>query len=189
MNEQTTLCVVGGVCPDETGLQVVGEIRRLLMKSRAVELHLCHVAAPVQEPRADLELISDKEDALRMWAQTLPAWTRPVVSAAQFHLALGEVPDALNRLARDVGADIIVVGSHENSRWRRLIEGDVLPRLVESAPCSVLVAMDQQEGELAKATPAPDLNRSQARASDGRYGYRRSIRLNEAQPTVGFSAF
>lgn len=41
--------------------------------------------------------------------------------------------------AEDIGADLIVVGSHGYSRWERLLLGSVSQSVVHHAPCSVMV--------------------------------------------------
>ncbi len=41
--------------------------------------------------------------------------------------------------AEEMGADMIIVGSHGYSRWERLLLGSVSDSVVNHAPCSVLV--------------------------------------------------
>lgn len=41
--------------------------------------------------------------------------------------------------AEEIGADLIIVGSHGYSRWERLLLGSVSDSVVHHAPCSVLV--------------------------------------------------
>ncbi len=41
--------------------------------------------------------------------------------------------------AEEMGADLIVVGSHGYNRWERLLLGSVSDSVVHHAPCSVLV--------------------------------------------------
>ncbi|HMO80104.1 MAG TPA: universal stress protein [Pyrinomonadaceae bacterium] len=47
--------------------------------------------------------------------------------------------------AEDIGADLIVVGSHGYSRWERLLLGSVSQSVVHHAPCSVLVVRQRAE--------------------------------------------
>ncbi|CAN5576082.1 universal stress protein [soil metagenome] len=41
--------------------------------------------------------------------------------------------------AEEIGADLIIVGSHGYSRWERLLLGSVSQSVVHHAPCSVMV--------------------------------------------------
>lgn len=41
--------------------------------------------------------------------------------------------------AEDLGADLIIVGSHGYNRWERLLLGSVSQSVVHHAPCSVMV--------------------------------------------------
>jgi nucleotide-binding universal stress UspA family protein len=41
--------------------------------------------------------------------------------------------------AREWGADLIVVGSHDLSRLERFLVGSIAGKVVKHAPCSVLV--------------------------------------------------
>jgi nucleotide-binding universal stress UspA family protein len=49
--------------------------------------------------------------------------------------------------AEEIGADLIVVGSHGYSRWERLLLGSVSQSVVHHAPCSVLVVRSRPEEE------------------------------------------
>jgi len=52
---------------------------------------------------------------------------------------VGGVADVVAGVAREVGADLIVVGSRHRKLLRRLLLGSVSVRLVVGAPCDVLV--------------------------------------------------
>jgi nucleotide-binding universal stress UspA family protein len=53
--------------------------------------------------------------------------------------------DAIVKLAREVGADLIVAGTRGNSPLARLLVGGVTRRLLELAPCPVLAVPPDQE--------------------------------------------
>ncbi len=58
------------------------------------------------------------------------------------HLAVGEPVDEISRVARDVEADIIIVGHEQKgSRFKRWWRGSVGKKLIDTAPCSVLIAL------------------------------------------------
>jgi nucleotide-binding universal stress UspA family protein len=47
--------------------------------------------------------------------------------------------DGLIAAARDLAADLVIVGSHQRGRLARLTLGSVAQHVVEDAPCPVLV--------------------------------------------------
>jgi len=59
---------------------------------------------------------------------------------AFIHIRLGVPARELADLAREVGADLLVVGTHGRRGMRRLFLGSVAERVLRAAPCPVLVA-------------------------------------------------
>jgi nucleotide-binding universal stress UspA family protein len=51
----------------------------------------------------------------------------------------GDPARTISQVARDVDADVIVVGEHMHSRLHRLTHGSVIDRLIRKASCAVLV--------------------------------------------------
>ena len=51
----------------------------------------------------------------------------------------GSPESRIVEIAEEIGADLIVVGSHGYNRWERLLLGSVSDSVVHHAPCSVLV--------------------------------------------------
>ena len=65
--------------------------------------------------------------------------------ACQGQLSFGEPVDEIARVAKEWGADLIVVGHRRAESWaERWWRGSVSKSLVELAPCSVLMAVIQQ---------------------------------------------
>lgn len=56
------------------------------------------------------------------------------------HARIGKPAEEILGLARDVGADLILVGSHGHTGLERLVMGSVAERVVREAGCAVLVA-------------------------------------------------
>lgn len=54
-------------------------------------------------------------------------------------ILIGSPESRIVEKAEDIGADLIVVGSHGYNRWERLLLGSVSDSVVHHAPCSVLV--------------------------------------------------
>ena len=78
--------------------------------------------------------------------------------AAQTHLCSGQPAEEIGRVAREVQADLVVVGHREQSALARWWRGSVGQSLLSYAPCSVLVAVldqaDQAEAARMEAGPA-----------------------------------
>ena len=60
----------------------------------------------------------------------------PALAAAK--LATGEPTDAILNAARELGADLIVIGTHGRSGVRRMLLGSVAESVLRAAPCPVL---------------------------------------------------
>ncbi len=64
--------------------------------------------------------------------------------AAQGHLAVGEPVEEICRLAKSVGADLIVVGHNQKTSFAaRWWKGSVGATLLDHAPCSILIALSR----------------------------------------------
>ena len=55
------------------------------------------------------------------------------------HFRTGRPDRAVVQLAREIDADLIVVATHETTRWERLHGGSTADRIARSAPCPVMV--------------------------------------------------
>jgi nucleotide-binding universal stress UspA family protein len=66
-------------------------------------------------------------------------------------LAEGDPADEILRLAREAGADLIVMGTHGRTGLARLLMGSVAEQVVRRAPCPVLTIRTP----FAETVPAP----------------------------------
>ena len=58
------------------------------------------------------------------------------------HLAVGEPVEEICRIAKEVGADLIVLGHNQKTSWAaRWWKGSVGSALLDYAPCSILIAL------------------------------------------------
>jgi nucleotide-binding universal stress UspA family protein len=104
------------------------------------ELHLVHVlsSALLGTSRADRELAFANE--LDRSRQELDRFAMQVASSVKRvagHLRVGQPDVEMAQLASDIGADLIVVGTHGRSGVDRLFLGSVAESLVRHAPCPV----------------------------------------------------
>jgi nucleotide-binding universal stress UspA family protein len=90
--------------------------------------------------QADADLARDAERDLRgLWSavgEDFPA-VRPSIAAVRFGLSAGR---AIVERAKEIGADLIVVGTHARSGPRDLLLGSVAERVLAGAGVSVLAA-------------------------------------------------
>jgi nucleotide-binding universal stress UspA family protein len=63
---------------------------------------------------------------------------------ASGQLAVGEPVEEICRVAKETGADLIVVGHNQNTSWAaRWWKGSVGASLLDYAPCSILIALSK----------------------------------------------
>jgi nucleotide-binding universal stress UspA family protein len=77
-----------------------------------------------------------EEARIRLEARrsTIPAGSLPLVATVR----MGHVAQTIVDYAKDVGADLIVMGTHGRTGLAHLIIGSVAERVVRLAPCPVL---------------------------------------------------
>ena len=65
--------------------------------------------------------------------------------AAEFIRLEGPAADSILEKAREIDADLIVIGAHRHGRFYRMFFGDTGDELMRSAPCPVLVVPHKSE--------------------------------------------
>ena len=117
-----------------------------LARAEQAELHLCRaMTIPVSLPTVLWTLQGDEfesflvehgETELHHAAEGLPG---PV---AGIHCRIGHPADVLCELAEQVGADVVVIGTH-GYNWIDRVLGTTAAKVVNRAPCSVLVVRER----------------------------------------------
>jgi nucleotide-binding universal stress UspA family protein len=108
------------------------------------ELHLVHVlpVPPGESPgasRADRTLgFADRIDEVRRDLDRMAMEASASVERVAGHIRVGSPDVEIAQLATDVGADMIVVGTHARRGIDRLLLGSVAGSLVRHASCPVL---------------------------------------------------
>ena len=74
----------------------------------------------------------------------LAARYRDRVTVAPPRLEVGDPRDVIDRVAKEIGADLIVMGTHGRRGVRRMLLGSVAESVVRSAPCPVLTVRAKQ---------------------------------------------
>jgi nucleotide-binding universal stress UspA family protein len=115
-----------------------------LARQRRAELHLVHVVAhAMSESTATLSAdrpleFASEADRPHTLLERLGKEVADLVPRVVLHTRVGRPDKAIAQLARDVGADILVVGAGSPGRFERLMLGSVADSLVRHAPCAVL---------------------------------------------------
>ena len=126
------------------------------------ELHVVHVGLVpsflMSDPATrtyDRRLYEEIEEESRELLRKL-SWRVKVAggTVAGTHLRMGEVDLEIVGLAKELEADLIVMGSRGHRGIRRAIEGSVSDAVIRHAPCPVLVVRSHEGAE---ATERPAL--------------------------------
>jgi nucleotide-binding universal stress UspA family protein len=112
----------------------------------------------------DLPLTAEEMMMLRVNVNSVKAYNKKQIDAATAKLKKLIRPAAAQKLrvqymvrdgkpfaeiihaAKDTGADLIVMASHGRGRLAELLLGSTTDRVVQKAPCSVLVVREKQRG-------------------------------------------
>lgn len=143
-NEYRTLLVAID-CSEDSGRVLA---RAAAVAARGARLHLIHVIEPLALAYgADVPMdVSDLQTSLMNQARktALEHAERFGIAAEQVHVELGAIEKTIREKADQLGADLIVVGSHTRSGLALLL-GSTARGLVPGARCDVLaVKVDQQ---------------------------------------------
>jgi len=134
------------LCPtdfSEGSLQAFAVATDLALTSGG-ELYLVHVlSGRPAAVEADIEVnLPDFERDLREAAEEkMRELAAPLAARglrARFIVSSGDPADVIVRLARDAGADLIVIATHGETGWRHLAFGSVTEKVVRLAACPVL---------------------------------------------------
>lgn len=85
------------------------------------------------------------EKILENTVQTLSEFFKDKNISITTEVLHGSPESRIVETAEEIGADLIVVGSHGYNRWERLLLGSVSDSVVHHAPCSVLVVRSKSE--------------------------------------------
>lgn len=120
-----------------------------LVSALGAELHVMH-AAEVLTYRGVRYTEILTPDAMKgereAVAAKLEEWHREIVGdgvPSESHLVEGDPRDAIPRLAREIEADLIMMGSHGHGRLHRALIGSVAEHTLREADCAVLVIREQ----------------------------------------------
>ncbi len=165
------------------------------------DIHVVHVmeGAPSE---TDTKRVADQ---LRLYLEDkVKALGGLESQAVGLHVRCGHPAREVAQLAKDVGADLIVVGTHKGPHLKQLLVGSVTERLLQAAPCPVFVAGPMPSAaddahDPAIEAPCPDCVQTRRKTTGGQwwcvshaqrhakahsYSYRRELPLRTTDTAV-----
>jgi nucleotide-binding universal stress UspA family protein len=142
------MVVVVGVDLSDVSGHLLARARDLVRSVDNAELHLVHVIPDpllwaAEPPHRS---VLDTRPQMGLARQRLQLLCDSVLKDSRariiLHTPVGRTADEVTRIARQVGADIIVVEMHERAGLRRVFHHSVVARITRTAPCSVLAIRD-----------------------------------------------
>jgi len=132
--------------PAERACSLAGRLAR----AHRAELVLLHVFVELPlYPETPAAAVAQVYDEQRRWVQDeLDARAKSAASAdvhVRTRLETGPAPETIAAVAREEGADLVVVGTHGRTGLDRFMLGSVAERVMRIAPCPVLVARPQAD--------------------------------------------
>ena len=113
-----------------------------------VLLHVVEPLSPTVGPPLVLEVFLDAEDPLSIAEKKLAALSAQSrtngTNSASSTIRTGHAPNEINKAAKDLDIDLIIIATHGYTSWRHLCIGSTAERVVRSAPCSVLVVREKE---------------------------------------------
>ncbi len=145
--EASHIVLVVGVDLSEVSEHLLAKARDLVRSVDMAELHVVHVvrAEPFRERIAEPVLSPEGPGtkALKESARwELERLCRSIVGTSDarwvVHVRVGNAADQLTHVAREVGADVIVIEAHDHTWAHRTFHRSMVARIAKTAPCSVL---------------------------------------------------
>lgn len=133
---QDALSFAEELLPDEAAVIVINVARSTITPYGTIGgLGAAYAGSPTLSAEADLRAqeIADRE------AAEVVERAGEALHAAERRVEHGDVGPTICRVAEDEGVDLVVLGTHDRSRWSRLWFGSVSDHVVRHAPCPVLV--------------------------------------------------
>jgi nucleotide-binding universal stress UspA family protein len=157
------IVLVVGLDLADTSEHLLGTVRELTYGTAEAWLHVVHVVPPetfqerMGEPVTSVGLAEGRRTQVARWE--LEQLCQAVVAGVRVHIVVhtpaGRPVTELTRVAREVGADAIVVEAHEHHTGaRHIFHQSVAAGLAKSAPCSVLTVRAQHPQATAAAEQA-----------------------------------
>lgn len=122
--------------PDDASVIVVNVARSTITPYGTIGgLGATYAGSPTLSAEADLRA----QELADQQAERVVTEAGAAVHADEERVEHGDVGPTICQVAEDEGVDLVVLGTHDRSRWSRLWFGSVSDHVVHHAPCPVLV--------------------------------------------------
>jgi universal stress protein A len=114
------------------------------------EIVLLHVVEPESviagAPTAIDVFAQPEEDTIAAEAELkgLAASSRNRPGSIMSKVRTGHAPNEINKAAKDLDVDLIIIATHGYSSWRHFCIGSTAEQVVRTAPCPVLVVREKE---------------------------------------------
>jgi nucleotide-binding universal stress UspA family protein len=114
------------------------------------EIILLHVVEPesvIAGSPVGIDVFAQPEEdttAAEAELQALAASSRSCPNSVTSAVHIGHAPNEINKAAKDLDVDLIVIATHGYTSWRHLCIGSTAERVVRTAPCPVLVVREKE---------------------------------------------
>jgi nucleotide-binding universal stress UspA family protein len=120
-------------------------LARLIEGAEVLIVYVCGICATDQSPDEDTVEVADS--VVRDAAKTVTDAGVAVRTMVESDMPPESVGKAIADIARNEGADLIVLGSRGLSEFKGMLLGSVSSKVLHHAPCPVLVIKDQEAGD------------------------------------------
>lgn len=111
-------------------------------------VHLVHglgAALPELNVALSEQMLRSLTDGSKLALDQLATERRAKANIGQVLVVPGDARDAILSTARDLGADLVVMGTHGRRGFSRMVLGSVADHIVRRAPCPVLTIRESAE--------------------------------------------
>jgi len=137
MNGREGLTIVVGYDGSDATRRALARVRDL--EPRAARVLLVAVAPDLRSAGLQSQLAGGTFDAARLTEEAFDLLEAPNDSSVELRTMTGDPAVVLVEVAREVAADLLVVGRRGGDFVVRTLLGSVAQRVVQQAPCDVLV--------------------------------------------------
>jgi nucleotide-binding universal stress UspA family protein len=137
VNEFEPLTIVVGYDGSDAAQRGLARVSGL--GDRAARVVIVTVAAPQRGAGLASELGGQPVDTQRLTAEALVLLETPEHGSVETRATTGDPAAVLVEVAREVSADLLVIGRRGGDFVARTLLGSVAQRVVQQAPCDVLV--------------------------------------------------
>lgn len=128
---------------------------KLLAREFGAELHLVHV---VDDDQAQAIVLAERDASTKLLEELAHTLNEIDAVKCDFRVALGQPFFGITQTARDLSADLIVIGPHRRQLLRDILVGTTAERTIRTADRPVLMANGVPAGSYRRSLVASDLS-------------------------------